>query len=527
VKSELRKKDDALEASREENTKLCSRIARLTMAKRSSLDGSPVVSSGNASGGRDSDFPSSSGSDGDDERSALRIALEENAALRRFLKDYGMTWVGDSAETVVTTDAYEQTVIETHEAKARSNQVKKVRSSRLMKRADAARASNASTRATVVASAASSRKPMVENPKPKIHPEASGNPRPKGSAREFKVDVEKLVASIAELNAVAGDGTSTIVVGKNGARELARVTCKTVTLFRDGFIVDDAAETFRPFTEACNVSYVRDLCDGYFPYEYKEVHPNGVPFKLIDRTDASGARADAFEAFTGSGARLDGRKKTVEKKVDANGGTGTLFATAAAAAEKVPGKGSGFTEKPRTERDAAFLRELPRVVVRNGSVIDIRESVGNALRDSSSPSRTVLETTVSRGCFRDFLEREARASSDAALDDEARGNVVGSDASTFDGLKNSLSRLRVKGMDGQKMYVVTLAAEDTVGKLRLYLQRAVGGEPAAPEGDRVSDQSGNTFEIRNAYPPKTFTDDSVTLRDAGLVPNATLLLRRA
>ena len=73
-------------------------------------------------------------------------------------------------------------------------------------------------------------------------------------------------------------------------------------------------------------------------------------------------------------------------------------------------------------------------------------------------------------------------------------------------------------MDGQKMYIVKLAADDTVGKLRRYLRSAIAGDDDAPSGG---------FEIRNAYPPRTFADDAATLRDAGLVPNATLLLRPA
>ena len=43
----------------------------------------------------------------------------------------------------------------------------------------------------------------------------------------------------------------------------------------------------------------------------------------------------------------------------------------------------------------------------------------------------------------------------------------------------------------------------------------------------VSDGSNaSRFEIRNAYPPQTFDDDEMTLADAGLTPNATLLLRQ-
>ena len=131
-----------------------------------------------------------------------------------------------------------------------------------------------------------------------------------------------------------------------------------------------------------------------------------------------------------------------------------------------------------------------------------------------SPARTqtVLKTTVARGCFRALLEAEGCSNGvDAARDDDA---VRARDAETC------VSTLRVKGMDGQKMYIVKLAADDTVGKLRRYLRSAGAGD------DDKGCESQN-FEIRNAYPPRTFADDALTLRDAGLVPNATLLLRPA
>jgi len=320
----------------------------------------------------------------------------------------------------------------------------------------------------------------------------------------FAVDVEKLLASIAELNAVAGDGKSSVVVGAGGERRLEPRRAKTLTLFRDGFVVDDAPKTFRAFaTSTRNRSYVRDLADGFFPYEYKEAYPEGVPFKLLDRSHESGAPpGHAFVAFTGNRARLDGKRG--EDKTHASDRTASSVTDVT---ETGPGE--------KKNRDTAFLEKLPRVVVRDGAVVRVREGVGAAMRGAGgAPARTqtVLETTVARGCFRALLEAEGCSNGvDAARDDDA---VRSRDAETC------VSTLRVKGMDGQKMYIVKLAGDDTVGKLRRYLRSAGAGD------DDKGCESQN-FEIRNAYPPRTFADDALTLRDAGLVPNATLLLRPA
>jgi hypothetical protein len=46
------------------------------------------------------------------------------------------------------------------------------------------------------------------------------------------------------------------------------------------------------------------MVDGYFPFEMKDAHPDGVPFKLVDRSDQP--HDAGFKAFVGQGVRLDG-----------------------------------------------------------------------------------------------------------------------------------------------------------------------------------------------------------------------------
>ena len=518
MKSELRKKDSQLEASRDENRALAEELARR------SRDESPVSGGGDSGRG---DSPSSSGSGSetresetrggsDDEqvagRRSLRAALAENASLKKFLRDYGMTWVGDGDAVLSAKEKMGdgEDALDAKPEKPEVKRGKKVVSNRLKARAEAARLNKPTANAVRSgepsgasgADAATLAEPL------KKHDDESKNrsddpPAVSAAHDHFAVDVEKLLASIAELNAVAGDGKSSVVVGAGGERRLEPRRAKTLTLFRDGFVVDDAPKTFRAFAETRNRSYVRDLADGFFPYEYKEAYPEGVPFKLLDRSHESGAPpGHAFVAFTGNRARLDGKRG--EDKTHASDRT-------ASSVTDVTGKGEG----EKKNRDTAFLEKLPRVVVRDGAVVRVREGVGAAMRGAGgAPARTqtVLETTVARGCFRALLEAEGCSNGvDAARDDDA---VRSRDAETC------VSTLRVKGMDGQKMYIVKLAGDDTVGKLRRYLRSAgVGADDKGCESQN--------FEIRNAYPPRTFADDALTLRDAGLVPNATLLLRPA
>ena len=305
VKSELRKKEKQLEESREENL-------RLKMEAGRTRDGSPGFGGQSSRG----DSPSSSGSGAgseldrnqageperggsDDEKDALSKALAENASLKKFLRDYGMTWVGDESSADASVGARGDETGPDDDFGARRG--KKVRSSRLKARAEAARANKHSADAVLGPTGANANAPAIPG---RV---AATNATTTEPFSVFAVDVEKLLASIAELNAVAGDGKSSVVVGANGERRLEAPNAKTLTLFRDGFVVDDAPKTFRSFAEETNRSYVRDLVDGFFPYEYKEAHPSGVPFKLVDKSLENGAPADAFVAFTGGGARLDGK----------------------------------------------------------------------------------------------------------------------------------------------------------------------------------------------------------------------------
>ena len=75
-----------------------------------------------------------------------------------------------------------------------------------------------------------------------------------------------------------------------------------------------------------------------------------------------------------------------------------------------------------------------------------------------------------------------------------------------------------EGDERREAYVVRLRFDDTVGDLRRRLEK-VSGE------DEDDANVGNEFEIRGGYPPRAFTEDEVTLREAGLVPNAALLLK--
>ena len=62
-------------------------------------------------------------------------------------------------------------------------------------------------------------------------------------------------------------GKGNVVVAPNGDRKLKFPTALRLALWSDGFQVDDAP--FRSYAVDSARAFVRDLVDGYFPYEMK------------------------------------------------------------------------------------------------------------------------------------------------------------------------------------------------------------------------------------------------------------------
>ncbi|OXB55732.1 hypothetical protein ASZ78_015627, partial [Callipepla squamata] len=73
--------------------------------------------------------------------------------------------------------------------------------------------------------------------------------------------------------------------------------------------------------------------------------------------------------------------------------------------------------------------------------------------------------------------------------------------------------LRIKSESGEQMYVIKMLFSETVGDLRRHLACARGGD-------------SNSYEIISTFPQRVYMDDSRSLQYCGLIPNASLLLRR-
>ncbi|XP_062254873.1 UBX domain-containing protein 11 isoform X3 [Platichthys flesus] len=284
--------------------------------------------------------------------------------------------------------------------------------------------------------------------------------------RDFHMNFNLVLQRIKELNILAGEGESYVRSTATGA-QLAQKDPVHLRLYSNGIAMFDGP--FRSYREQSTQQCMQDLMDGYFPSELQDRFPDGVPFQIHDRRDEEFIFRSPWDRFPGSGQAVCG-----EKDDSSN-----------VASSETQGK------KLTTDQ---FLSRMPKVVVKAGRVIDIRESLRATLQGSSaaqSDSAIPIDTAALQA-----MEQRLQASS-SDRQPSARDIIT----------------LKVKAEDGDQTYVLTMGFSETIGHLRQYLDKHRGGGLPG-------------YDIISAYPQCCYEDNSRTLHSCGLTNNATLLLRR-
>uniref|UniRef100_A0A8W4FN74 UBX domain protein 11 n=1 Tax=Sus scrofa TaxID=9823 RepID=A0A8W4FN74_PIG len=149
------------------------------------------------------------------------------------------------------------------------------------------------------------------------------------------------------------------------------------------------------------------------------------------------------------------------------------------------------TEHPGSRMTAEkFLNRLPKFVIRQGEVIDIRGPIRDTLQNCCPLPARIQEIVVETPALAAERERSQKSPESPAP---------------------QLSMLRIKSENGEQAFLLMMRPEDTIGDVRVLLAQA-----------RAVDAT--TFEIFSTFPPTVY-HDALTLLAAGLVPSATLLLR--
>ncbi|XP_061171164.1 UBX domain-containing protein 11-like isoform X2 [Saccostrea echinata] len=303
---------------------------------------------------------------------------------------------------------------------------------------------------------------------------------------EFKVDYDKIIENIKDLNVLAGEGVSKIQHTSDGAR-LRLPEPVPLVLYANGIMLFSGP--FRPFTDPVTQQCVQDIHDGYFPSELQNKFPDGVPFVVTDYREVY-FKDTRREVFHGTGQVLGGEtrpsrlvpdSKTGEKSHDTTPNN-TPENTHLKIATELPGKKMTVGQ---------FLQKLPKSVIKDGKVIDIRNSVGENFKDvKTSQGVTVVETDT----VRDIKKR---------LDEDEGSRPM---------TPRNITTLRVKSDTGNHTYILKMKFHETIRDLRKYI-------------DLQRPLNSPSYNIVSAYPSKTFDDEKITLQEAGLTPNAVLHLR--
>ncbi|ORY40216.1 hypothetical protein BCR33DRAFT_740476 [Rhizoclosmatium globosum] len=120
---------------------------------------------------------------------------------------------------------------------------------------------------------------------------------------------------IKELNHIAGEGVAVIKV-VDGTSRLKTPEKLVLSVYSNGIILQNGQ--LRPHNDPSVKLFMRDILDGYFPYELKDLYPDGVPFEVRDCHDEEyqGWKRAKYIPFGGQGMSLiDSSTENVNDKI--------------------------------------------------------------------------------------------------------------------------------------------------------------------------------------------------------------------
>jgi hypothetical protein len=299
--------------------------------------------------------------------------------------------------------------------------------------------------------------PSIEDPSPaRDHKSNEGSSSPHLSFSSFSKKIQ-------ELNDVINSEPTQVVTEEGGKiTKLARPS-EILEQIRIVFYSNGLMVRRGPFRDCDSDSYkqfTRDVMDGYFPTEFKDDYPEGVVFTLVDRHNAvyDSSAADKEDMLTAQ----------------------------------------------------QFFQKLPKTIIKNGEIVDIRSSlqdrlvVDNGVRDNQAKDASKQLPTADRKREQLVLKSSGFLHCDAAH----RKPVT----------------VQLRWIDGS-IIIVKLDFSEDVGTIRSLVERHFVGEI-----DTVADTKGEeanlvsstpVFELRTVWPARCVEDDC-SLAEAGLVPNGTL-----
>lgn len=131
-----------------------------------------------------------------------------------------------------------------------------------------------------------------------------------------------------------------------------------------------------------------------------------------------------------------------------------------------------------------LFRKLPERVIKNGSVVNVREDIRKMVSGSSQSDAGGVQVEC-------VVEDVAMQEQDGDSDERK-------------------ATLRVKMPSGDRVLELKLSYGSTILEMRMCIEKHL--------------KTGIRYKVRSSFPAKEYTDDSATLEEAGLTPNALLFL---
>eukprot|EP00796_Vickermania_ingenoplastis_P006749 gene6749-4841_t len=310
------------------------------------------------------------------------------------------------------------------------------------------------------------------------------------------VDMELLQRNARILSDYVGY-SEVVVSGQQGHirdRDVVRVA-----IYKNGICVNNGP--FRPFGWPLCEAFLLDLAEGFYPYEFKEKYPDGFPLLVTDKRDEE---CDPSKA-TGGGQWGEGGR---------------------AAGFKNDG---GYHPVSREE----FLKRLPeKKITPSGRVVDVRGAVAGMMGGDPPASREPIQH-ISRAQHR--VAQGSLAVPQHAT--EKIGKEEGSPRSSIGSPRNQASARSNQSPSSSPAPNSPLSGDPEFPHLVPVLIRVPSGQQVAmklsptdtiavlrEEFIAAAPEFGHrTFELCQAYPPKTFVDYKKTLQECGLTKSSALM----
>jgi hypothetical protein len=191
-------------------------------------------------------------------------------------------------------------------------------------------------------------------------PQSVKQPSQGPEALGFELDMKKIFAHAKELNGITGQKR----LSKHGPiRQFENLPEVCITFYSDGLLVRNGPA--RAYAMKESRLLVRDLTDGYFPFEFKADFPDGVKLVILDKLNESCVQfqKSCFEGVAYSVA--SGRKVQPLKDPDTTADLAGLRALRARHGGVAPQHLHHFFEK------------LPQSVIVGGEIVSVRGGITN------------------------------------------------------------------------------------------------------------------------------------------------------